>query len=151
MIRRLVDPPVLNYEVRGVWDHRTGGKIRLPGLHDLGFDTPRRFGGLERHACADQLFLSALAACLIATFLYFKGKLRFKPIHVGADVKAKLVLAGSHGYRFSGIRAVLLVRTKKADLTVARRCADLAVTYCHLTQTVGGIVPITVRSQVRAR
>jgi len=115
------------------------------------FDTPARFGGLERHACADQLFLSALAGCLIATFLYFKGKLRFTPIDVEADVKAKLALAGSHGYRFSGIKAVLFVRTTKADLTVARRCADLAVTYCHLTRTVGDVVPMTVRSQVRAR
>ena len=147
----MIDRGVLKYEARGVWDHKTGGKIRLPSFRDLRFDTPTRFGGLARHACADQLFLSALAACLIATFLHFKGKLRFTPIHVEAGVKAKLALAGSHGYRFSVIEAILLVRAKKADLTVARRCADLAVTYCHLTQTVGGVVPMTVRSRVRAR
>ena len=147
MVRR----DILHYEARGVWDRKTGGKIHLPGLPDLRFDTPTKFGGLGRYACADQLFLSSLAACLIATFLYFKGKLRFTPIHVEADVKAKIALIGRRGYRFSGVKAVLLVRSRKEDLMVARRCADLAVAYCHLTQTVGDIVPTSVKSQVRVR
>ncbi len=151
MIRHLVGRGVLNYEVRGVWDHKTGRKIHLPPLPDLGFDTPIEFGGLGRYACADQLFLSSLAACLIATFLYFKRKLRFTPIHVEANVKAKIALVGSGGYRFSGIKALLLVRSRNGDLTVARRCADLAVAYCHLTQTVGEVVPMSVKSRVRVR
>ena len=140
---------ILKYEARGVWDRKTGGKIRLRGLPDLAFDTPTRFGGLGRYACADQLFLSSLAACLVATFLHFKRKLRFDPIHVEANVKARIVLVGSREYRFSEIRAVLLVRSKKGDRTVARRCADLAVAYCHLTQTLGEVVPMSVKSQIR--
>jgi organic hydroperoxide reductase OsmC/OhrA len=148
MILHLVSRDVLNYEACGVWDGKSGGKIHLTGLPDLGFDTPARFGGLERYACADQLFLSSLAACLIATFLYFKRKMRFSPVHVEAAVKAKITFMGGRGYRFSRIKAVLLVRSKKSELMVARRCADLAVDYCHLTRTIGEVVPITVRSQV---
>lgn len=151
MIGRLVGRGIVRYEARGVWDHKTGGKIHLPGFQDLKFDTPTEFGGLGRYACADQLFLSSLAACLIATFLYFRRKLRFTPIHVEADVKAKIALVGGRGYRFSGVKAVLLVLSKKDDLVVARRCAGLAVAYCHLTQTVGEVVPMSVKSQVRAR
>jgi len=97
---------VLKYEARGIWDQKTGGKIRLPNFPDLKFDTPTMFGGLGRYACADQLFISSLAACLIATFLYFKGKLQFTPIHLEADVKAKIALAGGRGYRFSSVKAV---------------------------------------------
>jgi len=141
----------LKYETRGVWDQKTGGRLHLRDLPDLRFDTPVEFGGLGKYACADQLFLSSLAACLIATFLYFKRKLRFTPIHVQANVKADLALVGSSGYRFSGIKAVLLVRSKKGDLMIARRCADLAVAHCHLTQTVGGVVPTSVKSHVTAR
>ncbi|WP_455363457.1 OsmC family protein [[Eubacterium] cellulosolvens] len=139
---------ILQYEARGAWDHKTGGKIHLPGLHDLRFDTPTKFGGLGRYACADQLFLSSLAACLIATFLYFRRKLRFTPISVEANVKAKIALGG-RGYRFSGVKVVLLVLSKKDDLVLARRCADLAVAYCHLTQTVREVVPMSVKCQVR--
>jgi organic hydroperoxide reductase OsmC/OhrA len=151
MILHLARHDILEYQTRGVWDHRTGGKIHLPGLPDLTFDTPTRFGGRGKYACADQLFLSSLAACLIATFLYFKRKLRFTPIRLEANVKARITLVGGRGYRFSRIRAVLLVQSKRSDLMVARRCADLAVAYCHLTQTVEGTVPMTVKSQVRVR
>jgi len=151
LILYLVRRDVLNYETCGVWDGTSGGKIHLPGLPDLGFDTPARFGGLGRYACADQLFLSSLAACLITTFLYFKRKLRFTPTHVEATVRAKIALVGGGGYRFSRIKAVLLVRSEKCDLMVARRCADLAVAYCHLTQTVGEIVPLSVKPQVTVR
>lgn len=147
----MVSRDILYYETCGVWDGNSGGKIHLSGLPDLKFDTPARFGGLGRYPCADQLFLSSLAACLIATFLYFKRKLRFTPIHVEATVKAKITLVRGHGYRISHIKAILLVRSKKDDLMVARRCADLAVAYCHLTQTVGDGVPMSVKSQVRVR
>ncbi len=140
---------ILHYEARGAWDHKTGGKIQLPGLRDLRFDTPTKFGGLGRYACADQLFLSSLAACLIATFLYFRRKLRFTPISVEANVKAKIALVGGRGYRFSGVKVVLLVLSKKDDLVLARRCADLAVAYCHLTRTVREVVPMSVKCQVR--
>lgn len=150
MIRHLVDPRILNYEARGVWDRKTGGKVHLPRLPELRFDTPVKFGGLGRYACADQLFLSSLAACLIATFLYFKRKLRFTPVRVEVNVKAKIALVGGRGYRFSGVKAVLFVLSKKDDLSVARRCAALAVAYCHLTQTVGEVVPMSVKSQVGA-
>jgi len=97
MIGRLVGRGIVRYEARGVWDHKTGGRIRLPALQDVKFDTPTKFGGLGRYACADQLFLSSLAACLIATFLYFRKKLRFTPIRVEADVKAKIALVGGRG------------------------------------------------------
>ena len=148
---RLGGKGILHYEARGAWDHKTGGKIHLPGLRDLRFDTPTKFGGLGRYACADQLFLSSLAACLIATFLYFMSKLRFTPIGVEANVKAKVALVGGRGYRFSSVKVILLVLSKKDDLVVARRCADLAVAYCHLTQTVGEVVPMSVKSRVRVR
>jgi len=151
MIRRLASRDVIDYVARGVWDKKTGGKIHLPGLPDVRFDTPAKFGGLGRYACADQLFLSSLAACLIATFLYFKRKLRFTPLRVEANVKAKIALVGGSFYRFSGVKVVLLVSSRKDDIVVARRCADLAVAYCHLTQTVREAVPIVVKSQVRAR
>jgi hypothetical protein len=59
--------------------------------------------------------------------------LRFTPIHVAANVKAKIALVGSGGYGSSGIEALFLVRSKKDDLTIARRCAHLALAYCHLT------------------
>jgi len=147
----LVGREIVHYRARGVWDRKTGGKILLPGLDDLKFDIPAEFGGLGRYTCADQLFLSSLAACLIATFLYFKSKLQFAPIHVEAGVKARIVLTRSHGYRFSDIKATLLVCSKRRDLRAARRCANLAVAYCHLTQTVGEAVPMSVKSQVRVR
>jgi len=146
----LVNPSIVNYEARGVWDQKTGGKIHLRSLPYLRFDTPTRFGGLGRYACADQLFLSSLAACLIGTFLYFRKKLRFAPIHVETNVKAKIALVGGR-YRLAGVRAVLFVLSKKDDLVFARRCAALAVAYCHLTQTVGEVVPLKVKSQVRTR
>jgi organic hydroperoxide reductase OsmC/OhrA len=144
----LVRQDILNYETRGVWDGRSGGKIHFLGLPDLAFDTPTRFGGLGRYACADQLFLASLASCLITTFLYFKSKMRFTPIHVEATAKARIALVGARGYRFSFVKVVLLVRSERCDLVVARRCADLAVAYCHLTQTVREIVPVSVKSQV---
>lgn len=151
MMGHLVSRGILHYEARGVWDRKSGGKIYVPGLREVRFDTPPKFGGLGRYACADQLFLSSLAACLITTFLYFKRKLRFTPISVEANVKARIALVGGRGYRFSGIKADLLVFSKKDDLVVARRCADLAIAYCHLTQTVGEVVPMRVKSQVRVR
>ena len=151
MIWHLVSRSTLNYEARGVWDHKSGGRIHLGDLCDVKFDTPVEFGGLGRYACADQLFLSSLAACLVTTFLYFKRKLRFTPVSVEANVKARIALVGGRGYRFSGIKADLLVFSKKDDVVVARHCADLAIAYCHLTRTIGEVVPMRVKSRVRVR
>jgi len=151
VLRHLVHLKILNYEARGIWDRKTGGRIRFPGLPDVRFDTPISFGGLGAYACADQLFLSSLAACLITTFLFFKRKLRFTPISVEANVKARIALVRGRGYRFSGIKADLLVFSKTDDLVVARRCADLAIAYCHLTRTIGEVVPMRVKSRVRVR
>lgn len=142
---------VLNYEARGVWDRKTGGRIRFPGLPDVRFDTPASFGGLGAYACADQLFLSSLAACLMATFLYFGRRMRFRPVHVEANVRARIALAGRNAYRFSGIKIVLEVVSVKDDRVIAQRCADLAMAYCHLTKTVGEVVPMSVKARVRVR
>jgi organic hydroperoxide reductase OsmC/OhrA len=140
---------ILHYEARGVWDRKSGGRIHLPGLPDLRFDTPVRFGGRGRYACADQFFLSSLAACLIGTFLYFKNKLRFNPVRLEVRASARLALVRDRGYRVSHVKADFRVESKKDDLMVARRCADLAIAYCHLTQTIGDAVPITVMPRVR--
>lgn len=151
VLQHLVRPKILNYEARGVWDRKTGGRIRFPGLPDVRFDTPVSFGGLGAHACADQLFLSSLAACLMATFLYYGRRMRFRPVHVEANVRARISLAGRDAYRFSGIKIALEVVSMKDDRVIARRCADLAMAYCHLTKTVAEVVPMSVKARVRVR
>ncbi len=140
----------LEYRVDVTWDKETGGAVNIGHFPSLRLDMPTDFGGRGRHPCPDELFLSAIAACLLTTFLYFKNTMRFplEEFHVSATQtieKPKI-----DGYRIMGIEALIRLKVKSEERPKAERCVELAKRYCHITRTLETAIPIHISTQFQS-
>jgi len=134
----------LRYQAKVTWDRESGGLVECENCGDLRLDMPREFSGLGRSPCPDQLFLSAIGGCLLTTFLHFKRRLGLDVEGVDISVSAEIALDPSEGYRIRSIRAVMSVEADAEEADLARRCAELARDYCHITRSIESAIPLAV-------
>ncbi len=133
----------LKYEIRLMWDGKSGGTINLKDS-TLRLDTSVEFGGSGRYPCPDELFFSALGGCLLTTFLYFQRKLRLHLRDLQILIRGNVDFIGPEGYRVTGINALLQVKIAKGEDRKLRECVELAREYCHLTQALEKSIPIEI-------
>ncbi len=138
----------LQYSVVVTWDNDTGGEVNIGHFPGLRLDMPVEFGGEGRYPCPDELFLSAVAACLLTTFLYFKKtmKIELERFHVSA--RQRIGKPKEDGYRITRIDASITVKVKSQERRKAERCVELAKKYCHITRTLETAVPIRISTQI---
>lgn len=139
----------LEYRVEVTWDKETGGEADIEHFPALRLDIPVEFGGGGRYPCPDELFLSAVAGCLLTTFLYFKKvmKLHLEDFHVSA--KQTIEKPKQDGYRITGIDALISVKVKTQERRKAERCVELAKQYCHITRTLETAIPLRISTQIQ--
>lgn len=132
-----------NYEVELVWDRQTGGIVEVEGQPRLKLDIPKEYGGLGRYYCSDEVFLASLAGCLLATFIDFKRKFRLhlRDARISLSSSLELRRDGYHVTRIWGSLDLVLGKGRQAD---AKRCAELAKEYCHLTRAIRETIPIEI-------
>ncbi|RLI10785.1 hypothetical protein DRO42_00040 [Candidatus Bathyarchaeota archaeon] len=140
----------LSYQVNVDWDGASGGLVECENCGDLKLDMPCEFSGLERSPCPDQLFLAAIGGCLLTTFLHFKNRLNLDVEDVRITVSAEIDLKPSEGYRIGSVTAVMRIRADAEDAELARRCAELARDYCHITRSIEPSLPVDVAIEVTA-
>ncbi len=144
----MINPENLKYEIRLVWDGKSGGTVNLKDS-TLRLDTPVEFGGGGRYPCPDELFFSALGGCLLTTFLYFKRKLRLHLQDLQISIKGNVDFIGPEGYQVTGINALLQVKTTKGENRKLRDCVELTRDYCHLTQALEKSIPIEISAEIK--
>ena len=140
----------LSYQVNVDWDGASGGLVECENCGDLKLDMPREFSGLGRNPCPDQLFLAAIGGCLLTTFLHFRSRLKLDVEDVRIMVSAEIDLKPSEGYRIGSVNAVMRIRADAEDEELARRCAELARDYCHITRSIEPSLPVDVAIEVTA-
>ena len=141
----------LEYNVEVKWDNQTGGEVDIGHFPTLRLDMPVEFGGEGRYPCPDELFLSAVAACLLTTFLYFRKAIKFhlEGLHVSA--KQTIEKPKVDGYRIRGIDASIRVKVKTQERRRAEKCVELAKKYCHITRSLETAIPIHISTQVELK
>ncbi len=139
----MTNPENLKYEIRLLWDGKSGGTVKLKDS-TLRLDTSAEFGGGGRYPCPDELFFSALGGCLLTTFLYFQRKLRLHLQDLQISMKGNVDFIGPEGYRVTGIKALFQVKIAKGEDRKLRECIELARDYCHLTQALEKSIPIEI-------
>lgn len=139
----------LQYSVEVTWDNHTGGEVNIGRFPGLRLDMPVEFGGEGRYPCPDELFLSAVSACLLTTFLYFKKgmKIELEEFHVSA--KQTIEKPKTDGYRMTGIDASIRVKVRRQDRRKAEKCVELARKYCHITRTLETAIPIRISTEIQ--
>jgi uncharacterized OsmC-like protein len=137
----------LTFQANLVWDGESGGEVRAGKFEGLKLDMPIEFGGNGRYPCPDELFLSAMAGCLLTTFLYFKKKLRAHVKGFRISINGTLH-GGREGYRLAGMEATIFAEANKSNEAEVRRCVELAKQYCHLTRTLEEAVPIRILDRI---
>jgi uncharacterized OsmC-like protein len=137
----------LKFQANLVWDGESGGEVSVGKFQGLKLDMPVEFGGNGRYPCPDELFLSAVAGCLLTTFLYFKKKMNVHVTGFRISISATLH-GGREGYRLAGMEATIFAEAKKSNELGLRRCIELARRYCHLTRTLEKAVPIRILDRI---
>jgi uncharacterized OsmC-like protein len=137
----------LRFQANLVWDGESGGEVSVGKFQGLKLDMPVEFGGNGRYPCPDELFLSAVAGCLLTTFLYFKKKMNVHVTGFRISISATLH-GGREGYRLAGMEATIFAEAKKSNEPGLRRCIELARRYCHLTRTLEKAVPIRILDRI---
>jgi uncharacterized OsmC-like protein len=137
----------LRFQANLVWDGESGGEVSVGKFQGLKLDMPVEFGGNGRYPCPDELFLSAVAGCLLTTFLYFKKKMNVHVTGFRISISATLH-GGREGYRLAGMEATIFAEAKKSNEPGLRRCIELARRYCHLTRTLEKAVPIKILDRI---
>jgi len=144
-------PKALRYGAVVRWDRESGGEVSCRSAVDFKVDTPTEFSGRGRYPCPDQVFLAAIGGCLLTTFLHFKRRLDLEVEDVRVSVEGKVALVGAGGYRIEWVDAILHVKAKNGEGDLARRCAELARDYCHITRTIEKALPVRVYVEVEAK
>jgi uncharacterized OsmC-like protein len=137
----------LRFQANLTWDGESGGEVSAGKFQGLKLDMPTEFGGKGRYPCPDELFLSAVAGCLLTTFLYFKKRLSVHVIGFRISISATL-RGGAEGYRLAGMEATILAEAKKSNEPEVKRCIELAKRYCHITRTLEKAVPIKILDRI---
>jgi uncharacterized OsmC-like protein len=137
----------LRFQANLTWDGESGGEVCAGKFEGLKLDMPIEFGGNGRYPCPDELFLSAVAGCLLTTFLYFKKRLNVHVIGFRISISATL-RGGAEGYRLAGMEATIFAEAMKSNEPEVRRCIELAKQYCHLTRTLEKAVPIKILDRI---
>jgi len=133
----------LHYSAEANWDGETGGEVTANGFK-VSFDTPKEYGGNERHPCPDQLFLASITGCLMNTFLYYRSHLGAETEDLKISADAEIELVNPLGYRIKGIDAHIQVWSSEEETELNRTCAERARDYCHLTKSIEGAIPVKV-------
>jgi uncharacterized OsmC-like protein len=133
----------LRFQANLVWDGESGGEVRAGKFQGLKLDMPIEFGGNGRYPCPDELFLSAVAGCLLTTFLYFRKRLKVDVTGFRISISATLH-GGLEGYRLADMEATIFAEAKKSNEPEVKRCIELAKQYCHLTRTLEKAVSIRI-------
>lgn len=141
----------LEYNVEVKWDNQTGGEVDMGHFPILRLDMPVDFGGAGRYPCPDELFLSAVAACLLTTFLYFKKALKFHLQEYHVSAKQTIEKPGADGYRITGIDALIRVKVKAQERRKAEKCLELAKKYCHITRSLETAIPLRISEQIQVQ
>ena len=141
-------PNKLEYQVKLLWDGKSGGKVDFRNYPTLKLDTPKEFGGRGLYPCPDELFFSAVGGCLLTTFLHFRRKLDLYLEEFRISIKGNVDLSGSGGYSITRIKAVMYVKTTKNEEVKAKKCIELTKDFCHITRTLEKAFPIEISIEI---
>lgn len=139
----------INCHIGIVWDGQSGVEVNLREGYALKLDMPTVFGGLGEHPCPNELFFSAIGSCLLMMFLYFEKRFNLHLQGLRASVDGNVEMIRPEGYRITGIRATIYVKTIESDRDKAEKCAELMREYCPMTRTLEKVIPTEVSVKVQ--
>jgi organic hydroperoxide reductase OsmC/OhrA len=141
-------PSELEYDLKLVWDKRSGGVISFRDMV-LNLDMSIAFGGGGRFPCPDEFFFAAVGGCYLTTFLYFKEKLKLKLHDLLITVRGVVNYMGPRGYRIQTINLTIALGIDQIDRSRAIECLDYTQQFCHLTRSIEDGIQVNVAVDVR--
>jgi len=146
MCMKRASPEFVTYTLRADWDEESGAEITARGI-TLKVDLPPEFGGLGCHLAPDELFLAAIAGCLMTTFLHFRKTNRLRLRLLQCTISSRRVQT-EKGYHLQDIRATLRIRVDKDQVEVGRKCIELARNYCPLLADLSSPLKVDVQGEI---
>ncbi len=128
------NPYVYHASVR--WSGERAGVLSLSGKPDLNISPPPEFGGPPGVISPEDLFVSAVAACFMATFLAMCEKVRASFVTFSCAAEGVLDKMDGKGLAFTSV--TLRPKVGIADTgeeRAVRRALDLAKKYCIVSNS----------------
>jgi peroxiredoxin-like protein len=140
---------VHSFRVDAVWhgDIAGSGEVRpFSGAHVVPIAAAAKLDGSGDGVNPEELFLSAVAACFIATWALFLKKLHFDHPDPQIRVEGDLGADPAGGFKMQGVRlyAQVPARLLAAREKELRRTVELAEKYCIISKIARAAMPMTV-------
>jgi peroxiredoxin-like protein len=127
---------VFRFETNVRWESGRDGHVSARGKPGLHVSSPQQFGGKIESWSPEDLFVAAVNACVMQTFLAYA--LRANLSLVSYESAAEGVLERAEGrYRFTefNVYPVLVLRTE-ADIERARTIMESAESSCLISESI---------------
>ncbi|MCL4325495.1 MAG: OsmC family protein [Candidatus Thermoplasmatota archaeon] len=123
------------YHVNVDWikERRTKVKIKK---YELEVDSPPEFKGPEGTITPEELLPSALASCLLTTFLEFKDKLEINLYEWSSSADAVLSPSPEKGFKFDSISIHVKLKVDPQDKEKVPKAIELAKKYCIISRAI---------------
>jgi peroxiredoxin-like protein len=138
------------YRVHAVWEgDGTGcGTVEADdGTYKIPISSAKNLGGCGKGANPEELLLSAVGACFIATWAVFLKKLSVQYVEPSLRVAGDLGKDPAGGYRMESIEITArvpaeLLKERETDL---RKTLELAEKYCIVSKVARAALPVKVK------
>ncbi len=135
-------------EIEWIGDGRTRATVAGTQLE---IDNPLSVSPLERPekvTWPEQLFPTALGACIITTLTTINDKLKVPIESLRVRVKPILALDTDGGFKFEKMKITVSLRVPKGMEKKAERLVDLSHKYCLLSKAIKGNVEEEIKAEI---
>ena len=93
------------------------------------------------------MFLAAIGACIINTYLYFAEEKRGNIRDLGVGVSSSIKLT-SNGYNFEHVDITIMLKVRDGWEDEAFKLLDMSIKYCYITKLIRKSVPINIYTYI---
>ena len=129
----------MEYKNKVVWDKEKEGMAEWREKAKLRIGAPPEFQGSEKVVSPEELFIAAVNACIMTTFLYFSEKLEVGLVSYESNGFGK-VEKNEKGYKFTNVIIKPIIAAK--NIEKAMKALRLAEKYCLVSRSISANIEI---------
>jgi len=137
------------FTCRVKWLKGKKASLNFDGKASLEFSYPPAFGGLEGFPCPEELFVAAVNACTLTSFLYFAERLGLKFKAYSCTAEGSLEKTAEGHYVFSKIVLKPDVRLeRREDEDKARKVFEYVEKFCIVSRSIEGKITVELKPEI---
>jgi len=140
------------FTCRVEWIEGKKASLSFDGKASLEFSYPPAFGGLEGLPCPEELFIAAVNACTLTSFLYFAERLglKFKGYSCTAEGSLEKTAEGHHVFSKIVLKPTVKLESGE-DEAKARKVFEYVEKFCIVSRSIEGKVAVELKPEITVK